>query len=140
MTCENPIQLTDEVRLKPFQSILLVVMVGILFDSIKLDCHWLDVQSRGELNKHNWLIQFLTHISLMTIIYCTQRILVVVFEGHFDVCEAKIWSLDVKIFVDKFNIWTCNEKIHPWKPLSFPHCQLPSAIYVPNWWLVPGMQ
>ena len=53
MTCENPIQLTDQVRLKPFQSILLVVMVGILFDSIKLDCHWLDVQSRGELNKHN---------------------------------------------------------------------------------------
>ena len=56
MTCGNPIQLTNQVQLKPFQSILLVVMVGILFDSIKLDCHWLDVQSRGELNKHNWLI------------------------------------------------------------------------------------
>ena len=53
MTFGNLIQLTNQVRLKPFQSILLVVKVGILFDSIKLVCHWLDVQSRGELNKHN---------------------------------------------------------------------------------------
>ena len=72
----------------------------------------------GWMSKVEGSLTNITDWSLMTIIYSTRRILVVVFEGHFDVCEAKIWSLDVKIFVDKFNISTMERSTHgnpsPW--------------------------
>ena len=82
----------------------------------------------GWMSKVEGSLTNITDWSLMTIIYSTRRILVVVFEGHFDVCEAKIWSLDVKIFVDKFNISTMERSTHgnpsPWVIKKMSLCSL----------------